>query len=206
MAVPVYIYDRNTFENEKVKGWEMYRIFKASDSESLSDNGGYFVNSQTKIIDKFINIYASNYKGTNLLNTGNYEDFDSLRITANGLFNPFLDSLKFEFNIYGTGNDLIGSIPTNYNNFFTGLNSINQLLEWSIDIEATFFREPSTNMSLVLNGNFTIIDASNFIPRIIPFNGTITNIAPSQVFVDLIPIINEGSSIIVKQINIDFIE
>jgi hypothetical protein len=205
MALPVYIYDRNTFENEKVKGWEMYRIFKASDSESLSNNGNYVFHNQTKIIDKFINIYASNYKGTNLLNIGNYQDFDSLRITANGLFNPFLDFLLFEFNIYGTGNDLLGTIQSNYGTIFEGLSGINQFLEWSIDIEATFFRPNGGNMDLVLNGNFTIIDASSLIPRIIPFNGQITNIAPSQVYVDLVPITND-SAILVKQINVDFIE
>ena len=205
----INVYDRPTYQTEKVKGWDVVRVFKGSGLTSES-NGGYIqVSNGTNIIQTFTQTLASNYKGTNLIDLTKLENFDSFRITANGLFYD-KDWFNFELNFLDTSYDLIDKIRSNYNDKLTSIPNNNIYLDWYLDIELTFFIDDAGYYNFVVNGNHITQVDDNYSRRgdvrLIPFNGHIYLGTNSQIYIDLSPYNGGGSNYIIKSVNIDFVE
>lgn len=197
------IFDRNTFQNEKVKGWETCRIFKASALESEQGSGEFIVNDGDQIIKNFTTNYNSNFKGTNLIKFTEFEDFNSLRIKANGFSISIMSWINFFLNVYDTSGNLIGGILSNYTEKFEGFNTYPNEVEWFMDLEITFVKD-STDARIILNGNYILSEKNLRNSFMIPFNGSLS-FGMQDAFIDLVPY-NNGTPTTIKQINIDFVE
>ena len=208
----INVYDRHTYQTEKIKGFDIVRIFKAS--ALTSENGGtvFQVDDGENIIQKFAQTQATNFKGTNLIDLTKLENFDSFRITANGTFTDDLLSsyFNFDFNIIENTNSLITNVRSNYGVQLDSLASLNAIRDWYLDIEVTFCIMDNGDYNFIVNGNYsTSVDIDNTSRgnvRLIPFNGS-ANISNSytQVYLDIAPYTN-GSDYSIKSINIDFVE
>jgi hypothetical protein len=202
----INVIDRPTYQTQKVKGWDVVRMFKGS--SLIASGGDIDVAEGSNIIQNFTQTLASNYKGTNLIDLSKLENFDSFRITANGLFydeNWFNFDLKF----FDTSYTLIDKIRSNYGQKLgTPNNGI--YLDWYLGIELTFFIDDSGNYNFVVNGNYSIsLDSNNDTRsdvRLIPFNGQMNLGTNNQIYIDLSPHNGNGSSYLIKSVNIDFVE
>ena len=215
----INVYDRPTYQTEKVKGWDVVRVFKGSslvsnpnDTDMIFDvyQGEYF-------IQQFLSA-GSNYKGTNLFDLTKLENFDSFRIKANGLFNPNRAAMGKTQLIIGLSildenySTLLGTVESNYGNNLDFQASLDFWIDWYLDIEVTFFIDPdNSNYSFIVNGNFSFQIDTNSNTRtdvsLAPLCGTIPNITDNKVVMDLkIAQLDSTNPIYIKQVSIDFIE
>jgi hypothetical protein len=205
----INVYDRPTYQTEKVKGWDVVRIFKASQLESLPNDSGIFnVAEGNNIIYEFISVEASNYKGTNLINISKLENFDSFRIKMNGVFNDNSGWFNFKLGVFDISHSEIQSIISNYNENLLHGGGPHKWRDWYLDIEMTFFINDNGEYNFVVNGNYSVSKDSRTDRRqsvdLIPFNGLLTfSNANNEVFIDLQP---NGNTFNIKSINIDFVE
>jgi hypothetical protein len=204
----IYVYDRPTYQTEKVKGWDVVRMFKGSGLTSEPSGGFITVSEGTNIIETFTQTLASNYKGTNLIDLTKLENFDSFRITANGLYRD-QSWFNFDLKFFDDSYSIIDEIRSNYG---TKLNSPGNgiYLDWYLDIELTFFIDDVGNYNFVINGNYSISvdvdDARRSDVRLIPFNGQTSLGTNNKIYIDLSPYNGGGSDYIIKSVNIDFVE
>lgn len=205
----INVLDRPTYETEKVKGWDIVRIFKASQLESLPNGSGNFnVAEGNNIIYEFISVEASNYKGTNLINISKLENFDSFRIKMNGIFFDNVGWFNFKLGVFDIYHSEIQSIISNYNENLVHSGGTHKWRDWYLDIEMTFFINDNGEYNFVVNGNYSVSKDSRTDRRqsvdLIPFNGLLTfSNANNEVFIDLQP---NGNDFNIKSINIDFVE
>ena len=205
----INVKDRPTYQTQKVKGWDVVRMFKASGLNSNIDTGYIEVDEDSNIIQTFTQTLASNYKGTNLIDLTKLENFDSFRITANGLFKD-QNWFNFDLNFLDTSYTLINTIRSNYNDKLSNIPNNGVWFDWYLDIELTFFIDDSGDYNFVVNGNYSIA----FTPqverrsdvRLIPFNGQMNLGTNNQIYIDLSPYNGGGSNYIIKSVNIDFVE
>jgi hypothetical protein len=204
----INVIDRPTYQTQKVKGWDVVRIFKASSLNSNISTGDIEVSEGTNIIQTFTQTLQSNYKGTNLIDLTKLENFDSFRITANGLIYD-KDWFNFELKFFDTSYTLIDKIRSNYSATL-GVRNNNIYRDWYLDIELTFFINDSGDYNFVVNGNYSIsLDPDNDgrrDVRLIPFNGQMDLGTNNQIYIDLTPWNGGGSDYIIKSVNIDFVE
>lgn len=204
----INVYDRHTYQTEKVKGFDIVRMFKASALNSDISSGSITVADGSNIIQTFTQTLQSNYKGTNLIDLTKLENFDSFRITANGLFYDE-DWFNFELKFFDTSYTFIQGIDSNYG---SQLQSDEQAIwrDWYLDIELTFFINDDGDYNFVLNGNYIIsLDSSTITRadvRLIPFNGQANLGTNNQIYIDLSPYNGGASNYIIKSVNIDFVE
>lgn len=204
----INVLDRPTYRTQKVKGWDVVRMFKASDLVSYIDSGNIEVSDGSNIIQNFTQTLASNYKGTNLIDLTKLENFDSFRITANGLYKDE-NWFNFDLKFFDTSYILIDKIRSNYSAKLS-TDGTDELLDWYLDIELTFFIDNSGNYNFVVNGNYSISLDTAFgrraAVRLIPFNGQMGLGTNNQIYIDLSPWNGSGSNYIIKSVNIDFVE
>ena len=204
----INVYDRPTYQTEKVKGFDIVRMFKASALTSDINSGNITVANGSNIIQTFTQTLQSNYKGTNLIDLTKLENFDSFRITANGLFYDE-DWFNFELKFFNTSYTFIQGIESNY---LSQLQSDEQGIwrDWYLDIELTFFINDDGDYNFVLNGNYIIsLDSSTTTRadvRLIPFNGQANLGTETRIYIDLSPYNGGASNYIIKSVNIDFVE
>ena len=204
----INVYDRPTYQTEKVKGFDIVRMFKASALNSDINSGNITVANGSNIIQTFTQTLQSNYKGTNLIDLTKLENFDSFRITANGLFYDE-DWFNFKLKFFDTSYTFIQEIESNYG---SQLQSDEQNIwrDWYLDIELTFFINEDGDYNFVLNGNYIIsLDSSTTTRadvRLIPFNGQENLGTETQIYIDLSPYNGGASNYIIKSVNIDFVE
>jgi hypothetical protein len=205
----INVYDRNTIETEKVKGWEMCRVFKGSVLNSAPDaDGTISIGTGTKYIKEFTQTLASNYKGTNKFDLSKLNDFNSFRITAQGVIS--LDGQKFQIG-FKLLDDTYSSIAVVEPNYSGGHEVFNHpggyYVDWYLDIEVTYYKNDSGNHSLIINGNYmhsndfhnAKVDVS-----LVPICGVI-NTSQNNVYFDLVSV-DIPSNCYLKQVNIDFVE
>jgi hypothetical protein len=205
----INVIDRPTYQTQKVKGWDIVRIFKASQLESMPEDSGIFnVAENNNIIDEFISSNASNYKGTNLINVSKLENFDSFRIKMNGVFNDNGGWFNFKLGVFDTSHSEIQSIISNYNEQLVHHGGAHKWRDWYLDIEMTFFINDNGEYNFVVNGNYSVSKDGRTDRRqsvdLIPFNGLLTfSNSNNEVYIDLQP---NGNTFNIKSINIDFVE
>jgi len=207
----INVYDRPTYQTEKVKGWDIVRIFKGSSFFSFDSLNDIQVGDGVNIIETFIDNIQSNYKGTNLIDLSKLENFDSFRITANGNFtdNFTIGWFNFYFNVLDNTNTLISNFESNYGEKLSNISFLGNVRDWYLDIEATFCIDDNGDYRLIVNGNYSVsFDGRNDRRQnvaLIPFCGDVTIPSNSpEVYIDIAPW-TEGNYGI-KQINIDFVE
>lgn len=210
----INVYDRPTYQTEKVKGWDVVRMFKASGLTS-EENGGFFaVADGDDIIKTFTQTYNSNYKGTNYIDLSKLENFDSIRLRMNGLFFDSSSGGWFNFflRIFDSSYTEIQKITSNYGYKLDGnTTGTNISQDWYLDIELTFFIDDSGNYNFVVNGNYSISLGQDVYTRdnvsLIPFNGKLNFSSSNQkVYVDLTPWNGIGTSYVIKSVSMDFVE
>jgi hypothetical protein len=206
----INVYDRNTIETEKVKGWEMCRVFKASVLNSSYDaDGSIAINTGTNYIKEFTQTLASNYKGTNKIDLSKLNDFNSFRITAQGVI--ALEGQKFRIG-FELLDDTYSSIAVVQPNYGNGQEVFNHpggyWVDWYLDIEVTYYKNDGGYHSLIINGNYKYSNDKHP-PKIdvslIPICGVINNITQNNVYFDLVSV-DIPSNCYLKQVNIDFVE
>jgi hypothetical protein len=212
----INVYDRPTYQTEKVKGWDTVRVFKGS---SLVSNPNatdmIFEASQGgNLIQQFLNA-NSNYKGTNRFDLSKLENFDSFRIKANGLMNTLSVSspkLVFAFSIFDSSYTELSNVKVNYGNRI-GPGNTDIWLDWYLDIEVTFFLVDDNNSyNFIVNGNFSYSQDNDVNRRgdvrLVPFCGQILNFSgTSDIFMDFnVFELNFTNPLYIKQISIDFVE
>jgi hypothetical protein len=213
----INVYDRPTYQTEKVKGWDVVRVFKGSSLVSNSNNTDMIFDATEGdyIIQQFL-IANSNYKGTNLFELTKLENFDGFRIKANGLLNPnSFDSksqLKIGFSILDeTYSTALGVVEFNYGDKIN-FQPLDYWKDWYLDIEVTFFIDTDNSCySFVVNGNFSFQRDINNTERLdvslVPFCGNIPNITDNKVAIDLRSSeTNFINPLYIKQVSIDFVE
>lgn len=208
----IYVYDRPTYQTEKVKGWDVVRMFKATGLDSGTTGGFFGVAQGDYIIQTFISTYNSNYKGTNEIDLSKIENFDSIRIKMNGLF---LDEpgawFNFVLGIRDTSYNLIGIRESNYSVKLRGLPNNSVWQDWYLDVELTFFIDDNGGCNVVFNGNYSIsVEADNAKRsdvRLIPFCGEMNLGFPNQkVYIDFSPWNGGNSPYFIKSVSMDFVE
>jgi hypothetical protein len=207
----INVYDRPTYQTEKVKGWDIVRMFKASDLTSPQTYGQFQVSEGSQIIQNFIQNYASNYKGTNQLVLRYFENFDSIRIRMNGLFFDEPNVwFNFALNFFDPSySPLIGTIRSNYDLKLDPMSGSNSYKDWYLDIELTFYINEYNEYCFVVNGNYTIQfndPPSRGDVRLVPFNGEVNLGTNSKIVIDLEPWCGTNTPYIIKSINMDFVE
>lgn len=213
----INVYDRPTYQTEKVKGWDVVRVFKGSSlvSNSKPTDMIFDVYEEDFIIQQFLNA-SSNYKGTNFLNLAKLESFDSLRIKANGLLNPDCSSSKAQLAInFSVLNEdysnLLGAVPFNYGSSID-FSPNDYWIDWYLDIEVTFFIDTNDNSyNFIVNGNFSFsrdaADNERLNVSLVPFCGLISGITDSKSVMDFkIASSNLINPLYIKQVSIDFVE
>jgi len=215
----INVYDRPTYETEKVKGFDRVRMFKGSATTSPSNNS-----SDTELIpiafaeyifNTLINNYQSNYKGTNFIaNSSALEDFDSFIIKSNGVAYCSEDAFDFRFDLFdsagngisGTRIDLYYSQPTPS---APGPSGGLDWFDWYIDVEFTFYRDGGNNY-LVVNGNLTYARKNNYQEIvIIPICGTMNAGTEPSFYIDFCPLYTVSGlnqKIGLKSVSLEFIE
>jgi len=209
----INVYDRPTYETEKVKGWDVVRMFKASALTSEQNGGEFSVAQDQNIIQEFTQNYASNYKGTNLIDLSKLENFDSIRLRMNGLFFDSSSGGWFNFflRILDGGYNVITDIRSNYGEKLDQLRQTDTWQDWYLDIELTFFIDDTGNPNFIVNGNYSASLISNIYRRnevsLVPFNGVLSFSPLNQkVYIDLSPWNGGSNDYIIKSINMDFVE
>jgi hypothetical protein len=207
----INVYDRPTYQTEKVKGWDIVRMFKASDLTSQRNGGQFNVSQGSQIIQNFIQNYASNYKGTNQLVLNTFENFDSIRIRMNGLFYDERDIwFNFALNFFDPSySSLINTIQSNYDQKLDDIAGSNSYKDWYLDIELTFYINDNNEYCFVVNGNYTIQfndPRSRGDVRLVPFNGEVNLGNNAKIAIDLEPWCGTSNPYIIKSINMDFVE
>lgn len=206
----INVYDRNTIETEKVKGWEMCRVFKASVLNSAPDADEIIpISTGANYIQEFTQTLTSNYKGTNEFDLSKLNDFNSFHITAQGAIS--LDGQKFQigFKLLDDSYTNIDVVTPNYGNGHEVYNHPGGYwVDWYLDIEVTYYKNAGGYHSLIINGNYK--HSNDFHPpkidvSLVPICGIIDNISQNKVYFDLYSV-NIPSNCYLKQINIDFVE
>lgn len=202
MAEYIQFYDRNTYETEKVKGWDVVRMFKATALHPTESSTDFEIPSEGNVIQQFTQNYTSNYKGTNAIDITKYENLDSLRITANGLI--YLSGGNFAINFRGHKSDYSEKfiINSNYGNGNT-TTAKNAWVDWWLDLEVTFFYDYG-QCKVVVNGKYFYPQNGHLDEiKVVPLNGYADVEADTQ-YIDL-QIISDINTYI-KSVNIDFVE
>jgi len=208
----INVYDRPTYQTEKVKGWDVVRMLKAS-ALSSDQNGGQFVVSEGDyIIRNFTQNYGTNYKGTNLIDLSKLENFNSIRLRMNGLVPDGTGGwFNFRLGLYDTSYNVASEIDSNYG-YKLDLPNYSTSYDWYMDIELTFYVDDNGYYNFVVNGNYSASLNDNPSKRsnvnLAPFQG-ILSIPPTNQphFIDLTP--NYGGSgqpYIIKSVSMDFVE
>ena len=214
----INVYDRPTYQTDKVKGWDVVRVFKGSSlvSNSNSTDMIFEASEGEYFIQQFLNA-GSNYKGTNRFDLSKLENFDSFRISANGLLNSEAGGgtpkLNIGFSILDNTYSLFEELKFNYDEAVTST-GFNIWFDWYLDIEITFFKDENDNSyNFIVNGNFSFsgTDSSTSERKevsLVPFCGEILNYTTTNdIFMDLrINKMNFTNPLYIKQINIDFVE
>lgn len=207
----INVYDRPTYETEKVKGWDTVRIFKATGLTSEPSGGEFQVSEGSYIIQNFTSSYDSNYKGTNLIDLTKLENFDSIKLKMNGLFIDNGAWFNFDLCVLDNSYNLIQNVRSNYNSKLSSTPESIIWRDWYLDIELTFWIDNGGGYNFVLNGNYSISfdnsESARADVRLIPFNGSFDSIGTnSPVYIDIRPWNGNGSNYIIKSINLDFVE
>ncbi len=202
----INVYDRNTIQTEKVKGWEMCRVFKGTTLTSEYDTSYISVANETRLIEKFTQDIASNYKGTNTFDLSKLNNFNSFRITAQGVME--LDGTAFElaFQLLDDSSTLIEQINPNYSDGHPIANHTGNWVDWYLDIEVTYYRNDANDHSIIINGNYT--HSNDFHPEKVNVSlvSICGNIDTSQNNVKFDLFARNTSTFYLKQVNIDFVE
>ena len=215
----INVYDRPTYETEKVKGFDRVRMFKGSATTSPSDNPNddqlIPIISGQYVFNALINTYQKNYKGTNFIaNSSTLEDFDSFIIKSNGVAYCSEDTFSFRFDLLDSSNNPINNARVNpYYSQPTptapGPTGGLDWFDWYIEVELTFFREGGDNY-LVVNGNLTYARKSNYQDIvIIPICGTMEAGTEPSFYIDFAPIYTVSGlnqRIGLKSVSLEFIE
>jgi hypothetical protein len=220
----INVYDRPTYQTEKVKGWDTVRVFKGSSLVSNANNTDMIFEASEgeNLIQQFLSPslpnVASNYKGTNFFELTKLENFDSFRIKANGLLNPDCKEsapktrLAIDFSIFSEDySSLLGAVRSNYGTLIN-IPSSSYWIDWYLDIEVTFFIDPNDNSyNFIVNGNFSFsrdaADNERLNVSLVPFCGLISGITDNKSVMDFnIAISNLINPLYIKQVSIDFVE
>jgi hypothetical protein len=205
----INVFDRHTYQTEKVKGFDIVRMFKGSALTSEENSGYIEVSQGNNIIQTFTQTLQSNYKGTNLINLTKLENFNSFRITANGLFRDE-NWFNFDLKFFDISYNLINIINSNYGNKLSNIPNSGVWFDWYLDIELTFYIDDAGDYNFLVNGNhITQVDESysrRADVRLIPFNGKMNLGTNNRIYIDLSPWNGGNSDYIIKSVNIDFVE
>jgi len=207
----INVYDRPTYETEKVKGWDVVRMFKATALTSSAQPEEFNVSQGNYIIRNFTQNYGSNYKGTNSIVIDKFENFDSIKIKMNGLyrdeenawFNFYLDFLDPNYS------SIVGQIASNYTDKLDNLPRNGDWRDWYLELELTFYTDDSNNYCFVVNGNYTIAmngGANRGDVRLIPFNGQVNLGNQGKIVIDLMPYNGGNSAYSIKSVSMEFVE
>lgn len=213
----IQIYDRPTYQTEKVKGFDRVRMFKGSATTSPSNNASeselITVISGQYVFDRFKNI-QSNYKGSNFIaNSSALEGFDSFVLKANGVAYYSGDAFDFRFDLLdASGNPISGTrVDTNYSIGLTAPlpSSGVDWFDWYIEVEFTFYRDGTDNY-LVVNGNLTYARKTNFLDiNIIPICGVMNTGGAPSFSIDFAPtygVSGISQNVGIKSVSLEFIE
>lgn len=209
----INVYDRPTYQTEKVKGWDVVRMFKASALTSLPNSGDFDVLQGNGIISRFTQSVQSNYKGTNKIDLSKLENFDSIRLRMNGLVFDSGGWFNFDLKILDYTYTPIDEFRSNYTEELNMPNNFGNYYDWYLDIELTFFIDDSGTYTFVVNGNYTASYSSAVDERknvfLAPFCGRLLmgSFPTQELYIDLFPYYGpSGSPYIIKSINLDFVE
>lgn len=212
MPQQINVFDRPTYQTEKVKGWDVVRMFKATALTSENNNSFFSVNQGDYIIQSFISTYNSNYKGTNQIDLSKIENFDSIRIKMNGLFRDELGSwFNFFLSVCDTSYNLINSKGSNYDTKLDGLPYYDIYQDWYLDVELTFFIDDIGYYNVVFNGNYSISfnndNKKRGDVRLIPFCGEMNlGNTPQKIYIDFSPWNGGNNPYFIKSVSMDFVE
>ena len=213
------IYDRPTYETEKVKGFDRVRMFKGSATTSPSSNSGEdklitIIHGQY-VFNALKNGYQSNYKGTNFIaNSSTLEDFDSFILKTNGVAYCSENAFSFRFDLLDSGGSVISG--TRVDSYYSqptpnapGPSDGLDWFDWYIDVEFTFYRDGGNNY-LVVNGNYTFARKNNYQDIvIIPICGTMDAATEPSFYIDFAPLYTVSGlnqRIGIKSVSLEFIE
>ena len=213
----IQIYDRQTYQTEKVKGFDRVRMFKGSATTSPSNNASeselITVLSGQYVFDRFKTI-QSNYKGSNFIaNSSALEGFDSFVLKANGVAYYSDDAFNFRFDLLDdTNNPISGArVDTNYSIGLTAPLPSGGIdwFDWYIEVEFTFYRDGSDNI-LVVNGNLTYADKGNVNNcKIIAICGVMNTGGAPSFSIDFAPtyaVPGASQNVGIKSVSLEFIE
>ena len=215
----IEVYDRPTYETEKVKGFDRVRMFKGSATYSPASNSSeselISIGNAQYIFDALKNTYESNYKGTNFIaNSSALEDFDSFILKSNGVAYCSENSFNFRFDLLDSSNyPISGSRVDPYYSQPTpnapGPSGGLYWFDWYMEVEFTFYRDGGNNY-LVVNGNYTFARKNNVIDTVVvPICGTMGAGTEPSFYIDFAPLYNVsgiGQQLGLKSVSLEFVE
>lgn len=216
----INIYDRPTYETEKVKGFDRVRMFKGGATQSPSNNSIPQTELITIIHGQYVfnalkNSYQSNYKGTNFIaNSSALEDFDSFILKANGVAYCSEDLFTFRFDLFDSNNMQISG--TRLDSYYgqlppksPGPSGGYDWFDWYMEVEFTFYRDGGNNY-LVVNGNYTFANKNNVVDIVIvPVCGTMNAVTEPSFYIDFAPLYTVSGlyqQLGLKSVSLEFIE
>lgn len=215
----INIYDRPTYETEKVKGFDRVRMFKGSATTSPSNNPGedklISIGFGQYVFKALKDTYQSNYKGTNFIaNSSALEDFDSFILKANGVAYCSEDGFNFRFDLLDSGGN--GISGTRVDPYYAqptpnapGPTGGYDWFDWYMEVEFTFYRDGGDNY-LVVNGNYSFATKNNVVGTVVvPICGTMNAGTEPSFYIDFAPLytvsgINQQLGL--KSVSLEFIE
>ena len=212
----INVYDRPTYETEKVKGFDRVRMFKGSATTSPSSNSGedklITIKYAEYVLNALKNGYQSNYKGTNFIaNSSTLEDFDSFVLKSNGVAYCSEDLFSFRFDLLDSLNNPINNtrLDAYYSQTPPFAPGPSGGLDWFVEVELTFYRDGGDNF-LVVNGNYTFAKKNNAVDIVIvPICGTMEAGTEPSFYIDFAPIYTVSGlnqRIGIKSVSLEFIE
>jgi hypothetical protein len=207
----INVYDRPTYQTEKVKGWDITRMLKATALTSSAQPEEFNVPQGGYIIRNFTQNYGSNYKGTNFVRLDKFENFDSIKIKMNGLYKDE-ENAWFNFYLYFLDQNyssVIDQITSNYTEKLDNLPRSDKWRDWYLELELTFYLDDEQNYCFVVNGNYTIAldnEVNRGDVRLIPFNGQVNLANQGKIAIDLMPYNGGNSAYSIKSVSMEFVE
>lgn len=200
----IYIQQRPKIETKKVSGWEKLRVFFG---KALYDSNPYIVLADGDyIINTFKTGLHSNYKGNNVFNLSNFENFNTITINASGTV--FLDGGNFDIwcSIFKENGTLLNEIQNNYNQGHYISNNADNV-DWDLKIDITYFLNENNDHCVTINGYY-LHSNDHHSERLNVSKVAICGESyslPEKVYFDL-RVFSSSNSVTVKQISIDFTE
>lgn len=194
---------RPNVQTEKVDGWNILRILKAS---ALYMNGTYIQITDGKHIIKTFIDAGVNMKGKNKFDLSRHETFNSFRFKANGTIYCNGGNFDLWFELLDPNYNAVGVIRNDYGNGHK-TPGLSMDIDWHLDLEATYFRNEDGKNVILVNGHYMYNRTgwnSHENTSMVPISGEIQT-GENKVYMD-IRSLNNDDKMYIKDISIDFVE